>query len=225
MIKFFYNIKIFITSLFLTFLILVIISIYDKEKHTYTLILSSKIYNFNEKIYICSDETDIMFAAYYAIQSYLNNKDKYPKEAVFGNGIKYRKWLRGRIMNFILLKKNYSIFPLSNGKIEVKVYDNRKVNGDILKKDMKEILMNLKNGNYFLDHKENLKKIYEKLVIPDYKIFTKEKIKICEEFFNVLYEDNKNIKNNYISAFIILLVGLYIFLYSINLFLNFKFFN
>ena len=131
MIKFFYNIKIFITSLFITFLILVIISIYDKEKHTYTLILSSKIYSFNEKIYICSDETDIMFAAYYSIQSYLNKRDKYPKEAIFGDGIKYRKWQRSSFMNFILLKENYSIFPLSNRKIEVKVYDSRKVDGDI----------------------------------------------------------------------------------------------
>ena len=224
MIRFFYNIKIFITSLFITFLILVIISIYDKEKHTYTLILSSKIYNFNEKIYICSDETDIMFAAYYSIQSYLNKKDKYPKEAIFGDGIKYRKWQKSSFMNFILLKENYSIFPLSNRKIEVKVYDSRKVDGDILKNDMKEILFNLKNGNYFSDHTNNLKK-GNMLEVPDYKIFTNDELNICEEFFNVLYEDNKNLRHNYISTFIILLVGLYIFLFSINLFLNFKFFS
>ena len=127
-------------------------------------------------------------------------------------------------MNFILLKENYSIFPLSNRKIEVKVYDSRKVDGDILKNDMKEILFNLKNGNYFLDHTNNLKK-GNMLEVPDYKIFTNDELNICEEFFNVLYEENKNLRHNYISTFIILLVGLYIFLFSINLFLNFKFFN
>ena len=127
-------------------------------------------------------------------------------------------------MNFILLKENYSIFPLSNRKIEVKVYDSRKVDGDILKNDMKEILFNLKNGNYFLNHKNNLKK-GNMLEVPDYKILTNDELNICEEFFNVLYEDNKNLQHNYISTFIILLVGLYIFLFSINLLLNFKFFN
>ena len=44
-------------------------------------------------------------------------------------------------MNFILLKENYSIFPLSNRKIEVKVYDSRKVDGDILKNDMKKFYL------------------------------------------------------------------------------------
>ena len=63
------------------------------------------------------------------------------------------------------------------------------------------------------------------LEVPDYKIFTNDELNICEEFFNVLYEENKNLRHNYISTFIILLVGLYIFLFSINLFLNFKFFN
>ena len=89
---------------------------------------------------------------------------------------------------------------------------------------MEEILFNLKNGNYFLDHKNNLKKD-NMLEVPDYKIFTNDELNICEEFFNVLYEDNKNLKHNYITTFIILLIGLYIFLFSINLFLNFKFFS
>ena len=107
-------------------------------------------------------------------------------------------------MNFILLNENYSIFPLSNRKIEVKVYDSRKVDGDILKNDMKEILFNLKNGNYFSDHTNNLKK-GNMLEVPDYKIFTNDELNICEEFFNVLYEDNKNLRHNYISTFIILI--------------------
>ena len=224
MLRFFYNIKIFITSLFITFLILVIISIFDKEKHKYTLLISSKIYSFNEKIYICSDPTDIMFAAYYSIQSYLNKRDRDPKEAIFGSNSSYQKWIKGYNMNFIILNENYSIFPLSNRTIEVKIYDTRKVDSDDLKKDMKNILFNLKNGKYFLDHKNNLK-TNNMLNIPEYKIFTNEESNICEEFFNVVFEDNKILKQNYISTFIILLVGLYFFFFSINLFLNFKFFN
>ena len=224
MLRFFYNIKIFITSLFVTFLILVIISIYDKEKHKYTLLISSKIYSFDEKIYICSDATDIMFAAYYSIQSYFNKRDRDPKEAIFGDTNSYQKWIKGYDMNFILLNKNYSIFPLSNRTIEVKIYDTRKVDSDVLKKDMKNILFNLKNGKYFLDHKNNLKTL-NMLKVPEYKIFTNDESNICEEFFNVVYEENKKLKQNYISTFIILLVGLYFFLFSINLFLNFKFFN
>ena len=127
-------------------------------------------------------------------------------------------------MDFILLNKNYSIFPLSNRTIEVKIYDTRKVDSDVLKKDMKNILFNLKNGKYFLDHKNNLKNL-NMLKVPEYKIFTNDESNICEEFFNVVFEENKKLKQNYISTFIILLVGLYFFLFSINLFLNFKFFN
>ena len=83
MINFFYNKTIFFTTLIISILNVFFFSI-QNEKFNYTLVLTPKIYNFNDQIYTCSDPTDIMFASYYATQAYFEN-DEYPEEAKFTN--------------------------------------------------------------------------------------------------------------------------------------------
>jgi len=209
MINFFYNKTIFFTTLIISILNVFFFSI-QNEKFNYTLVLTPKIYNFNDQIYTCSDPTDIMFASYYAIQTYFEN-DEYPEEAKFTNS--NRLWIKSYGMQFILIKKKFSIFPLTNGAIEIIIFDNKKVDQKMLIENIDKILKNLKNGNYFQSHLNittslNIEK-------PDYKILFKDEIDACKEFINIVFEKHKKIENNFVYKFLLLFLSLYIFIFSI----------
>lgn len=210
MINFFYNKKIFITTLFISILTILFFSTHD-EKYNYTLILTPKIYNFDNQIYICSDPTDIMFSSYYAIQDYFE-KDEYPEEAEFGNA--NRVWLKSYGMEFILIEEKFSIFPLANGAIEIKIFDNKKVDQTMLIKNINKILKNLKNGNYFKNHLTIIKHMNLQSTL-DYKILLKHELDACKKFINIVFEKHKKIKKNLFYIFFILFLSLYIFLFSI----------
>ena len=220
MINFLYYKKIFITTLFISVFSILVLSV-NNEKHQYTLVLSPKIYNFDNEIYICSNPTDIMFSSYYAIQTYLE-KDEYPQKAIFTSS--NRKWLKSYNMNFILLKEKFSIFPLSNGAIEIKLFGNKKINQSLLIKNIEEILKNLKNGNYFKDHITTAKNMNQQFV-PDYKILHKDELDVCKEFINIVFEKHKKIEKNLVFTFLILFLSIYFFIFSIYRLKKSRFFN
>ena len=194
MTNFFYNKKIFITSLFISIFITFIMSFNDKI-HNYTLLLSPKAYTSDKEIYVCSDETDIMFASFFVLKKYIGDNDD-PKDAKINNNFN-RPWLEYKRMFFILFQKSFSVFPLSNGIIEIKVFDNKKINEEIIKKEIHLLLKNLKNGFFFRQHSKNLKDRYI-LKAPDYRILSK-------------------MKKNYVRNFIILYLKIIILLKKIYL--------
>ena len=99
--------------------------------------LSYKTYIYNKGVFLCSEKHDIMFASFYAIKRYLGDST-HPKNAYLKNN-NSDNWMGDTKMNFILLKKSFSIFPLSNGKIEIKIFDSKKINGEEIKKKINEI--------------------------------------------------------------------------------------
>ena len=188
----------------------------DKKYH-YTLVLSPKTYIYNKGVFLCSEKHDIMFASFYAIKRYLGDST-HPKNAYLNNN-NLDNWLGDYNMNFILLKKSFSIFPLSNGKIEIKIFDNKKINGEEIKKEINEILKNYKYGVYHKQHIKNYKKslqINEKVSPPKYKILSESNKSKCDKFFNNVFESYKISNNNLILDFLILFIGLYFFIFSIN---------
>lgn len=221
MITFFYNKKILITSLFISIFITLIFSL-NFKKYSYTMLLSSKTYTLDNKIYICSDETDIMFASYFALKKYIGSNDD-PKNAKIHNYY-HMKWLDGKRMNFIFLQKSFSVFPLPNRLIEVKIFDNKKINDEIIKIEIHNILKNLKNGNYFEQHSKNLK-MDDMLTVPNYKIFTDDEKKLCEEFYNIVFENKYISKVNIFSIFLILMLGVYFLIFSVYTIKKNKLFN
>ena len=220
MINFLYYKKIFITTLFISVFSILVLSV-NNEKQQYTLVLSPKIYNFDNEIYICSNPTDIMFSSYYAIQAYLE-KNEYPQKAIFNSN--NRKWLKSYSMNFILLKEKFSIFPLSNRAIEINLFGNKKINQSLLIKNIEEILKNLKNGNYFKDHIIIMKDMNLQPV-PGYKILRKDELDVCKEFINIVFEKHKKIEENLVYIFIILFLSVYIFIFSIYRVIKSRIFN
>lgn len=195
---------------------------FNDKIHNYTLLLSSKAYIFNKETKVCSDVTDIMFASFFVLKKYFGDNDD-PKDAKINSNF-YNPWLEDKRMNFIILQKSFSVFPLPNGIIEIKVFDNKKINEEIIKKEIYLLLKNLKNGFFFSQHSENLKK-QNILTAPGYRILSENEKKTCKEFYNIVFENHNITKKNLFIIFFILMIGIYFLILSINLIKKNKLFS
>ena len=181
----FYSSKIFIISLIISIFTVFIMPV-NNDKHYYTLVLVPKIYNLNNKIYDCSNETDIMFASYYAVKSIYD--ENYTEEELLPSNLKKYEnkkfpWTSYKGMNFILFNRNFTIFPLSNNSIEIKIHDYKKINGELIKKNIFDIIKNMQTIelHHHLDPLQFLN--------FDIDIVANRNKKICKTYYNIAYEN------------------------------------
>ena len=107
----------------------------------------------------------------------------------------------------------------SKRKKSCTIYLNKKINGEVIKKEINVILKNYKYGVYYKQHIKNFKKSFQingKDSLPKYKVLSESNKSKCDKFFNNVFESYKISNNNLIFDFLILIIGLYFFIFSIN---------